>query len=207
MSYPDPEDEYITINSAPFYSPTSLPVLLQGVNRESHSIALEHYPLCFPNPQGPHPARIRFNTELDTLYFPSWCFHLNLVHFELVSSPSTKNMIKRIARDNLMWFAPPWDEGTINSQITIAEFGNLQEYTLVNRGPDVGCGCCAEFDGPEEGVVDLRRYEEDGKWDMKCRAGTEMAFEEIRKMKVERGEKWRVPRLGFAQLLRDGVEV
>lgn len=106
-----------------------------------------------------------------------------------------------------MWFTPPWDEGTINSQITIAEYGNLEEYILVNRGPDVGCGCCAEFNGPEEGVVDFRRYEEEGKWDTKCRFDTEGAFEEIRKVKAEMGEGWRVPTLGFAKLLRNGVEV
>jgi hypothetical protein len=202
--HPDP-DEYRTINQAPFFSPTPVPALLQ-VNSESRDVTALQYPLCFPNTQSGHPARVRFNAEIDTLYFPSWCFKDDIRFFEVASSQETKNSIRKIARDSLLWYSPPWTEGTINNQLTIEEFAGLQELVLVNRSLDgIGCACCHDFES-EHGVVGLSFIEET-KWEQKCRKGVEEVLEEIKNEKGEKGENWNIPQLKFAQLLRDGVEV
>lgn len=252
-----------TINTAAFYSPTKVPVLLQPTNRECRSVALQHYTLSFPNLNGPHPGRIWFNSHLDALYFPAWCFQYDLLHFERGSSPETKNNIQKLAREKLIWFSPPWYDGSINNDITISQFGGLEEYIFVLRDlASKGCICCLRIKGPEFGVPELKWAGSDEEI-LKVRRGTEKSnkeildmrrdteesdeenlemradmgedydeilemggdmeedYDEIREVrrhtekvllkikarKEEKGEIWRVPRLKFAVLLRDGMWV
>lgn len=204
----EPENSiYQTINTAPFYSPTAIPVLLQAVNKESRAVALEHYTLSFPNIKStpPHPARIWFCPDLDVLYFPSWCFGMSLDHFEQGVPDSEKAKIKRLARDNLVWWAPEWRDGTINNEITVSQISGLEELVYVQRDTThMGCACCAEYEGPEKGVVGLTWDVVVNKWNLRCKKEAEEALEVIGKTKLENGEPWSWPKISFAVLMRDG---
>jgi 2EXR family len=198
------DDDWETINSAPFYSPTALPVILR-INQESRVIALENYTLSFPNKT--HPAQIYYNPAIDILYFAAWCFQYSIGHFERATKESVKDTIRHIAIDNLVWYSG-WEDGTINNQIQIDGFRNLEELLLVTREPDeTGCGCCHEFDGPETGVPTFMEF--DGKGE-----GEKGYFERGVKDCVAEFERigegnagWKAPEVRFVQIMRDGVLV
>lgn len=66
----------------------------------------------------------------------------------------------------------------------------------MHRLPDyIGCGCCHEFDGPEEGVVAFREPVLNERWSH--------YKEEFKKIK-ERNHTWKVPRVRSVDLLRSG---
>ena len=202
ITYGTPRDDWDSKNSAPFYSPTALPVILH-INVESRTIALEHYSISFPHDS--HPAQIYYNPAVDILYFPAWCFRYHIDHFEFVTPPEIKNTIRRIAIDNLVWFSG-WEDGTINNQIHIDQFKNLEEMLLVTREPDeAGCGCCHEFDGPETGMPEFAEYEDGDGEDYFERAFKDCA-KEFEKIKGQ-DEEWNAPEVRFVQLKRDGVLV
>jgi hypothetical protein len=198
----DEENEYLgRKNPNPFYSPAALPVILH-VNRESRMIALEHYQLSFAN--AGNPATIYWNPTVDTLYFPIWCWSYNLTNFERATTKEVRDSIQRLAIDNLVWYAH-WDEGTINCQIQIKKYGNLEEFYIVTRESDPG-PWTPEFDGrhPEVGKVEFvvsdegaDFYAESGPKDVK------EAFEAIKK----ENPKWKTPKFKFIQSKRDGVLV
>lgn len=51
-----------------------------------------------------------------------------------------------------------WDNDTINDQITIREFKNVDELIFTTRDLEQ-CGCCISFGGPEEGEVEFVEIE------------------------------------------------
>lgn len=144
----------------PFYSPTPLPSLMRCVNKESYYETLKVYKRSIPNELGGYPAKTWFNAEIDTLYFPSWCWEGGINAFDSASTQETKDSIKKLAMDYLphqyMWERV--QKGWINGQLNIGKFHGLDEYIAVQRNPDShGCGCCHEFNsGPEIGVVSLQ---------------------------------------------------
>lgn len=174
-----------------FYSPSALPTILH-VNQESRAIALRNYTSPFPS--------IYFHPSVDMLYFPAWCFEYSIHDFEDSTPATLKHSIQRVALDNLVWNAS-WSEGYINNQIKLSEFGNLREFWLVRRRPDkMGCGCCHDFDGPEEGEVQLV----DMKGGYERRLGDVVrAFGKIR----EKDSGWKTPEFKFMQLMRNGAFV
>jgi hypothetical protein len=199
------DNDYESSNSAPFYSPTALPIL--QATHEARVIALEHYILSFPN--GEQPAQIYFNPAVDLLYFPAWCFQYNVTHFETVTLPEIKDTIRRIAIDNLIWYSG-WEDGTINNQIHIDVFKNLEEFLLVTREPDEsGGGCCHEFEGPEKGIPEFAELE-DGSMDAGSKKyfekGVEECEREFARIRLENPE-WKSPKARFVRLKRDGVIV
>jgi hypothetical protein len=198
------EDNYETTNSAPFYSPTAIPVILH-INKESRIIALENYLLSFPN--GAEPAQIYYNPTVDILYFPAWCFQYDISHFESVTPSSVKDTIRRIAIDNLVWYSG-WGDGTINNQIQIDQFKNLEEFLLVTREPDaMGCGCCHEFEGPEEGVPDFKEFGKTAEGEKRYfERGVRDVLKEFERIK-ESDPEWKAPSVRFVQIMRDGVLV
>jgi hypothetical protein len=187
-----------TQDSAAFYSPTALPMLLH-ISRESRHIALQNYALSFPN--GDQPATIYYNPSIDILYFPAWCDDRGSIwYFERNTSPEARGKIKRLAIDNLVWYAD-WADGTINNQVQIGEFRALEEFLLVRREPDeTGCGCCHDFDGPEKGVVSFAEEEKQSERSLnRCKKVFEV---------VSQGDKeWKIPSMRFVHLLRDGIIV
>jgi 2EXR family len=203
ITYETEENDYESANSAPFYSPTALPVIFH-ISQESRAIALENYTLSFPN--GSQPAQIYYNSFVDLLYFPAWCFQRHIIHFEDATPPEIKNAIRRIAIENLMWFSG-WEDGTINNQIHIDEFKNLEELLLITREPDsFGCGCCHEFDGPEKGVPEFIEFGKTGKtsWGPyfeNCLRDCEKEFARIQ----EKDAEWKAPKVRFVRLMRDGI--
>jgi hypothetical protein len=198
------DNEWATSNSAPFYSPTALPVILR-INQESRVIALENYLLSFPNSS--HPAQIYYNPAVDILYFPAWCFQYDIGHFETETPASIKDTIRRIAIDNLVWYSG-WEDGTINNQIQIDQFKNLEEFLLVTREPDeMGCGCCHEFHGPERGVPDFMEFDERGEGEKRYfERGVRDVVAEFEKI-TERDPEFKAPEVRFVQIKRDGVLV
>jgi hypothetical protein len=196
------ENEYLgRKNTNPFYSPAALPAILH-VNQESRTIALEHYRLSFANAR--NPATIYWNPAVDTLYFPIWCWSYNITSFERATTKEVKDSIQRLAIDNLVWYED-WNEGTINCQIQINEYGNLEEFYIVTRQPGPGFWT-PEFDGtePEVGKIefvvsneDADFYAESGRKDVK------EAFEAIKK----EDPKWKIPKFKFIQSKRDSVLV
>ncbi|KAH8767921.1 hypothetical protein F5882DRAFT_412961 [Hyaloscypha sp. PMI_1271] len=199
------DNDYESKNSAAFYSPTAIPVILR-INRESRAVALENYSLSFPH--GSHPAQIYYNPFVDTLYFPAWCFQYSISHFETATPPEIKDTIHHIAIDNLIWFSG-WEDGTINNQIQIDKFKNLEEFLLVTRESDEsGCGCCHEFfEGPEKGVPEFAEVE-DGNEGSKgyFEKGVKDCLVEFGKIK-ELDAEWNAPEVRFVQLKRNGVLV
>lgn len=108
-----------------------------------------------------------------------------------------------MAIDNLMWFSD-WDEGSLNCTFQIDQFKNLEEVVLVSRGKGNECGCCMEFDGPEDGVVGFEEIEVKGKqYEERCLEGCRVKLGII----GERDPRWNMPRVRFAKLLRDEVLV
>ncbi|KAF4636701.1 hypothetical protein G7Y89_g1396 [Cudoniella acicularis] len=150
-------EEEPNVDDAPFYSSTKIPSIFR-VNQESRSVALQEYPLSFPN--GEHPARIYFNPGVDTLYFPAWCFERSIDVFEERVPTEEKKNIRRLAVEFLIWYGSQERENYLNNeQIDLFEFPNLEELLLVHRLPDhTGCGCCHMFEGPERGVVSFEEY-------------------------------------------------
>jgi 2EXR family len=196
------DNNYEWRNSGPFYSPTAIPVILH-INRESRVIALENYNLSVPHSS--HPAQIYYNPFVDILYFPAWCFQYDISCFETATRPEIKDTIRRIAIDNLIWFSG-WDDGTINNQIQIDGFKNLEELLLVTREPgELGCGCCHEFEGPEKGVPEFVGFV-DGNEGSKgyFERGISDCLVEFMKIK-ELDADWNAPEVRFVQLKRDGV--
>lgn len=94
-----------------------------------------------------------------------------------------------------------WEDGSINNQIQINEFPNLEEFLLVTRKPDeTGCGCCHEFNGPEEGKIEFVSEPGDSYYTNGLGYVKSM-FEEIK----AKDEKWNVPKVArFVQLKRGG---
>lgn len=181
------------MNTDPFYSPTPLPAVL-STSHESRNTALKYYPLSFPNSS--NPPQIRYNPSVDILYFPAWCWQYNILAFEKATSREVKDSIQRVAIETLVW-SWRWNDGTLNNQISISEFKNLKEILLVYRLPDArGCGCCYEFDKPEEGVASFREQELHEDWLKDCR--------EVFKESQKRDSSWREPEVKFVDLLRDG---
>jgi hypothetical protein len=199
-------------NRNPFYSTAALPAILR-VNQESRTIALEHYRLSFAN--AGNPATIYWNPAVDTLYFPIWCWSYNISSFERATTNEVKDSIQRLAIDNLVWYCH-WDEGTINGQIQINKFGNLEELYIVTRHfptepfdwesgatPPPGA-FTPEFDGtqPEVGKVEFVVSDKDADFYVESgRKDVEAAFEAIKK----EDPKWKIPKFKFIQIKRDGV--
>ena len=52
-----------------------------------------------------------------------------------------------------MWMSD-WGEETINDQITISQFQNVEELIMTIRNLE-RCGCCIQFGGPERGKVEF----------------------------------------------------
>ena len=205
-----------------FYSPTALPRSLFNINRESRCIAQSIYIFSFAN--GAHPAQILWNPAIDTIFLPAWCFQYRVNDFMDASTEEEKSLIQKLAFETLVWYGDNC-EGCINHYIQIDEFRNLREVMLVQRLPDyTGCGCCHEFDGPEEGVAGFKEIvesededEEDG---AEVSEGTAAAVE-VEKQKRrrtmsedcveeflaihERDPKWRIPNVREVDLTRDGV--
>jgi hypothetical protein len=210
------ENEYVgRKNPNPFYSPAALPAILH-VNQESRTIALEHYRLSFANAR--NPATIYWNPAVDTLYFPIWCWSYNLTSFERATTKEVKDSIQRVAIDNLVWYEH-WDEGTINGQIQIKKYGNLEEFYIVTRhfpteefdwtqsevDPPPGA-FTPEFDGtqPEVGKVEFVVSDEDADFYVESgRKDVKEAFEAIKKD----DPKWKIPKFKFIQSKRGGVLV
>jgi hypothetical protein len=190
-----------TQDRATFYSPTALPAVLQ-TSSESRHIALLNYSLSFRN--GDSPATIYYNSSIDILYFPAWCDDRGGIwHFERNSSPEARGKIKRLAIDNLVWYAD-WNDGMINNQVTIGEFRGLEEFLLVEREPDeTGCGCCHEFDGPEEGVVSFGEKDKQDKHDKRRLYRCKKVY----KAATKGDKEWKIPSMRFVRLLRDGIIV
>lgn len=138
-----------------------------------------------------------------------------------------KGMIERLAFETLVWYAD-CDDGRINNYIQIDEFRNLKEVVLVQRLPDhTGCGCCHEFNGPEEGVAGFRdvalRESEGGdgeleEGEIEEAEETEGEVQQTRKRPTmsedcmeefarihERDPGWRIPSVKKMDLTRDGV--
>jgi hypothetical protein len=196
------ENEYLgRKNPNPFYSPAPLPAILH-VNQESRIIALEQYQLSFAN--AGNPATIYWNPAVDTLYFPIWCWSNNITSFERATTKEVKDSIQRLAIDNLVWYEH-WDEGTINCQIQIKEYGNLDEFYIVTRDPGPG-PFTPEFDGTqlEVGKVEFVVSDEDADFYVeRGRKDVKEAFEAIKK----EDPKWKIPKFKFIQCKRDGVLV
>ena len=209
------EEEIRIANPNPFYSAAFLPPLFY-VNHEAREVALEHYPLSFPNAS--HPATIRYNASIDTLYFSAWCFQHDIYDFEMNVPAKVKANIKSLAIDNLVWYSNS-DDGTLNEQVHLTQFPNLEEIFLVSRKNLGECGCCHEFHGPEKGAVsfiDARGIDVDvegrknsltlgdgvvSKYQRKCLAGLETAFDWTQAHE----KSWKRPRrVLFVTLLRDG---
>lgn len=210
----------------PFYSPTALPRSLFNINRESRSIAQSIYIFSFAN--GAHPAKIRWNPAIDTIFLPAWCFQYRVNDFMDASTEEEKSLIQKLAFETLVWYGDNY-EGCINHYIQIDEFRNLREVMLVQRLPDhTGCGCCHEFDGPEEGVAGFKEIEEiedddedeDEGDDAEVSEGAGAAVEVEKQQKrrtmsedcVEeflaihkRDPKWRIPSVREVDLTRNGV--
>ena len=178
-------------NPDAFYSPSALPAVLH-VNQESRGIALKNYTSSFPT--------IYFNSSIDMLFFPAWCFQYHIDDFEASTSTGTKNSIQRIALENLVWYAE-WSENSINNQIELSEFRNLSEFWLIWRRPDeTGCGCRHRFNVHEQGEVSFLDAERNSERHLKD-AGK--AFEKIRKQ----DPKWKTPEVKFMRLMRNGALV
>jgi len=65
-------DEYDeNINPNPFWSSAKLPPLLH-TSQGARGVALKKCKPSFPNRD--EPPQIYFNPEIDTLYFPAWCW-------------------------------------------------------------------------------------------------------------------------------------
>jgi hypothetical protein len=217
----DEEDErYVEpINPNPFFTPTPIPPILHAT-QESRCIALKHYTPPFP--VSPSEPPIFYNAANDILYFPPWCFQHNISQFERWISCSAKAKIRKIAIENLVWYAYI-EDGSINNQIQISEFRGLEEFYLVSRKPDFsGCGCCHDFEGPDRGVLgfevdprepvgeegegegeEARRRDNRRTFRDNVRDGVEEQFGKIR----EKDPEWRTPELKFVKVMRDGVEV
>lgn len=204
------EEEAVNPNPNPFFTHTALPPLFY-VSHESRQVALQHYPLSFPNPPE-HPATIRYNPSIDTLYFSASCFEDHIYDFESTLSPTMKDSIRRIAIDNLIWNSYP-EDGTLNDQIHLDVFKNLEEITLTSRKVSLGqCGCCHEFHGRERGAVtfdnprgmhrpDNGHLSEYDMYEMSCLRTMNETFDEI----SARDESWHRPdSVRFVDLLRDG---
>jgi len=216
-------DDEASLNPNPFYSPTAIPSILH-TNHESRSAALEHYIPSFAHSK--YPATILYNSQVDILYFPAWCFQYNISQFEERVSDDVKDKIKKVAIENLVWYSG-WSEGMINNQIQISDFGNLEEFYLIGREPDfTGCGCCHSWDGPERGVVGFEADEEaeerkegkegkasskeekkEGKKNKRSSFSARVVrdvlaeFENIKK----EDEAWQVPEVKLVRLKRNGV--
>jgi len=85
---------------ADLYSPTPLPALLT-VNRESRSVVIKASLPDFPTPD--NAQRIFYNSEIDILYFPAWCWRRNISIFEEAVPDESKSRIKRIALGELQY--------------------------------------------------------------------------------------------------------
>lgn len=78
------------------------------------------------------------------------------------TSEEEKGIIQNLAFETLIWMGVD-EDGLINNYVQIDEFKNLREVVLVKRLPDyTGCGCCHEFEGPEEGLAGFREFGEEG---------------------------------------------
>lgn len=207
-----PIEYYGRKNRNPFYSTTALPAIFR-VNQESRTIALEHYQLSFAN--AGNPATIYWNPAVDILYFPIWCWSYNISSFERATTKEAKDSIQCIAIDNLVWYCD-WDEGTINNQIQINEFGNLKEFYIVSRhfaiepfdwesrATPPPAAFTPEFDGtePEVGKVEFVVSDEDADFfPGNARDDVEEAFEAIKKQ----DPKWKIPKFKVIHAKRDGV--
>jgi hypothetical protein len=215
------EDErYVEpINPNPFFTPTPIPPILHAT-QESRCIGLKHYTPPFPVSSSEPP--IFYNAAIDILYFPPWCFQHNISQFERWISDSAKAKIRKIAIENLVWYAYI-EDGSINNQIQISEFKGLEEFYLVSRKPDFsGCGCCHDFEGPDRGVLgfevdprepvtdgdegegeEARRRDNRRTFRDNVKDGVEEQFGKIR----ENDPRWQTPELKFVKVMRDGVEV
>lgn len=94
---PGYDEDLDTSNTGPpsdLYSPTALPVFLK-VNQESRDIVLRSSLPSFPTSS--NAQRIYYNPDVDTLYFPAWCFRHNIRIFEDVVSDEVKARIRKVA--------------------------------------------------------------------------------------------------------------
>ena len=127
--------------------------------------------------------------------------------------------------DNLIWNAY-WSDGMLNEQVTISDFGGLEEFLFVSRDTGGECGCCMSWDGPEEGRVEFvegkaedkeeklgeaiivereqgveGEGEENDETDMdQYMKEVHERFEAIRNLDPD----WKTPEFRFVQLKRDG---
>ena len=190
-----------------FYTPTP-PHPLLSVNHESRSLTLSQTltpPLLIPQLQYT-PLEISFLPSIDTLYFPAPHFEEDISSFENFIPLEMRAGIKKIALEILIWqrgsWGSAWEEGMVNGQMQISEWAGLEELVLVRRKPDrTGCGCAHEF-GEERGRVGFRDYVP--------REGNGTLVEHVRSVFewVRRRDKgWRVPRVRFVHLMRDGEDI
>lgn len=196
-----PIEYYGSKNRNPFYSTAALPTILH-VNQESRTIALDHYQLSFANVG--NPATIYWNPAVDILYFPIWCWSYNITSFERATTKEVRDSIQYVAIDNLVWYCD-WDEGTINNQIQINEYGNLKEFYIVGRHFNTEPGdFTPQFDGtePEVGKVEFVVSDEDAEFYAgNARNDVQAAFEAVKKQ----DPKWKMPKFKIIQAKRNGV--
>jgi hypothetical protein len=176
--------------SITFYSPTPLPEVL-SINHEARTLALESYISSFAN--GSQSAYIIWNPAIDTIFLPAWCFEYNVENFMAGTSAHEKALIQKLAFETLVRYGS--EDGMINLYIHIDEFRNLKEILLVQREPDsTGCGCCHDFDGPEDGVASFRDCDE---W---AEVGADVEQEE-----AERGDS-EIKNLGWSDITESASE-
>ncbi|CZT46281.1 uncharacterized protein RSE6_06690 [Rhynchosporium secalis] len=106
-------------------------------------------PMQFYSPS-PLPSRLSqdvyYKPEIDTLFFPAWCWSSDILGFEERVGAEVMGRIRGIALENLMWMSY-WPKGTVNRQITISQFKGLKEF-IYTIGDLTQCGCCVEWDNP-----------------------------------------------------------
>lgn len=104
----DPPSPFLT-KPGYFYSPSPLPSLLR-VNAEARSIALAASLPSFPvrmvegaeSVDGDESVKavkqdVFYNPEIDTLYFPAWCWPNDVLGFEVLVGERVKGAVRRIA--------------------------------------------------------------------------------------------------------------
>lgn len=194
------DDDFELTYSKAFYSPGTIPAILH-INRESRLIALEHYTLSFPH--GAHPAKIYYNPSVDMLYFPGWSFEYPIAPFVDSAPPEVKDSIRRIAIDNLLWLSG-WEDGTIENQTKINGFMNLEEFLLVTRElDDSGRNFRREFVDLYKGVPEFEGYP-DGSLNSEVESGVRDCRADFERITILDPE-WRIPKVRFVRLKRDGV--
>jgi hypothetical protein len=214
-----------------FTSACALPTLLH-VNSEARAVALRRYELAFAN--ATYPARIYFDFERDTLYFPEYSFDNGSVAdvrpFQDAISAAERARVRRVAIDVDRWFAgrdlmEKEDHpalATVNGQITVASWPGLRElcWVLLEPLPDGRCTSCDDKVRPARlGVVGLEERVEDRSLKFReiLTRDTDTYFEELESM-IEKmwggagngqgGKRlWKPPRLRIMALTRDGVRV